>query len=83
MLLFYIPGFAGIMMSRLSATIYPEYAKVFQYMTGKDGHPNYVRMPSTYVRAIDESTVILETPTGEVWVGFGLYQPAYTRFANY
>ncbi|KAH7729519.1 pregnancy-induced growth inhibitor [Aphelenchoides avenae] len=60
----------GIMMSRLSATIYPEYAKVFQYMTGKDGHPNYVRMPSTYVKAIEGSTAVLEAPTGDVWEPF-------------
>lgn len=64
-----IATFAAVMMSRLSAAIYPEYARVFRYMTGKDAHPNYVRMTSTSVRALNGSSAMLETPNGEITVG--------------
>ena len=54
------------MLSRLAASVYPEYSRIYELMTGRSKEANYRRMTGTNVRAIAGNELTLETPSGMV-----------------
>ncbi|KAI1725041.1 pyridine nucleotide-disulfide oxidoreductase domain-containing protein [Ditylenchus destructor] len=74
----------NIMISRLSPTIYPEYAKVYRLMMRKDSDPNYQCLTSTQVISFDnEADIIsLQTTQGDIQEKFSCVVVCVGRQAN-
>lgn len=60
-------NFSATMLSKLSATIYPEYAQAYKLMTGKEKNPMYERIIQGTAREVRDS-VLLNTPNGIIEV---------------
>lgn len=63
------------MLSRLSPSVYPEYARIYRLMTGKCVESNYRRVLATSVLSVcddddEHELVTLKTPDGIVQVVF-------------
>lgn len=60
------------MLSKLSGTIYPEYAQAYKLMIGKDHNPLYQKITQGTVKDVDANVVSLNTAVGIVKVGIQL-----------
>jgi hypothetical protein len=52
------------MLSKLSSTIYPEYAQAYKLMTGREKNPLYERITQATAREVRDCVVLLNTPNG-------------------
>ncbi|KAI1715586.1 pyridine nucleotide-disulfide oxidoreductase domain-containing protein [Ditylenchus destructor] len=74
----------NIMISRLSPTVYPEYAKMYRLMMRKDSNSNYQCLTSTQVISFDNETdiVSLQTSQGVIQEKFKCVVVCVGRQAN-
>jgi thioredoxin reductase len=69
------------MLSKLSATIYPEYAQAYKLMTGKEKNPMYERIIQGTAREVRDS-VLLNTPNGIIEQPYSLLVACLGRRAE-
>uniref|UniRef100_A0A914Z7Y7 L-ornithine N(5)-monooxygenase n=1 Tax=Panagrolaimus superbus TaxID=310955 RepID=A0A914Z7Y7_9BILA len=70
------------MLSKLSATIYPEYAQAYKLMTGKEKNPLYERIIQGTAREVLDSVVSLNTPNGIIQQPYSLIVACLGRRAE-
>lgn len=54
------------MISRLAASVYPEYSRVYRLMTGRETHENYLCIKSATVKSINDGVARIVTSGGRV-----------------